>query len=60
MYHYNNEQFNEGIINNSKNNTREKKPKFDMESQNEFMDKSRPANIKKNNKKLDLEFNFKI
>jgi hypothetical protein len=60
MYHYNNEQFNEGIINNSKNKTREKKPKFDMESQNEFMDKSRPANIKKNNKKLDLEFNFKI
>ena len=60
MYHYNNEQFNEGIINNSKSIKREKKPKFDMESQNEFMDKTRPANIKKNNKKLDLEFNFKL
>ena len=38
--------------------SRNKKHRFDLDSQNEFMDKSRPANMKQNNKKLDIEFNF--
>ena len=29
-----------------------------MESQNEFMDKSKPPNLKNKNKKLDLEFSL--
>ena len=35
-----------------------KKRKFDLESENEFMDKIRPINMKQNNKKLDILFNF--
>lgn len=60
MYHYNNVQFSEGMSFNNKNISRDKGKKFDMESQNEFMDKRRPPNLKKNNKRLDLEFDFKI
>ena len=32
--------------------------KFDMESQNEFMDKSKPPNMQTKNKKLDLEYSW--
>ena len=58
LYHYNNNEFKEGnetTIAYPKN--RNKSRKFDMDSQNEFMDKSRPVNMRKNNKKLDLEYN---
>jgi len=57
LYHYNNIEFrddNDSQRSFPKNRNR----KFDLDSQNEFMDKSRPPNLKKNNKKLDLEFNF--
>ena len=60
MYHYDNVQFNEGISITSKNITRDNRRKFDMESQNGFMDKTRPPNLKKNNKKLDLEYEYKL
>ena len=57
LYHYNNIEFRD------ENDTQKSFPKnrnrkFDLDSQNEFMDKSRPPNLKRNNKKLDLEFNF--
>ena len=57
LYHYDNNQFKDesetiNTFHKSKNR------KFDLESQNEFMDKSRPINMKQNNKKLDIEFNF--
>ena len=56
LYHYNNNEFKDDTTQKSfpKNRNR----KFDLDSQNEFMDKSRPPNMKKNNRKLDLEFNF--
>ena len=57
LYHYNNNEFkddNDAQKSFPKNRNR----KFDLDSQNEFMDKSRPPNMKKNNRKLDLEFNF--
>ena len=57
IYHYNNNEFKEG--NESQSRSRKvNKPNIDMESQNEFMDKSRPVNLKKNNKKLDIEFSI--
>ena len=57
LYHYNNNLFkDENETQNSFHKTKNRK--FDLESQNEFMDKSRPANMKQNNKKLDIEFNF--
>ena len=55
LYHYNNTEFNEGNES-QKQISRNKKHRFDLDSQNEFMDKSRPINMKKNNKKLDLQF----
>ena len=55
LYHYNNAEFNEGNES-QKQISRNKKHRFDLDSQNEFMDKSRPINMKKNNKKLDLQF----
>ena len=57
LYHYNNNLFkDENETQSSFHKTKNRK--FDLESQNEFMDKSRPANMKQNNKKLDIEFNF--
>ena len=57
LYHYNNNLFkDENETQTSIHKTKNRK--FDLESQNEFMDKSRPANMKQNNKKLDIEFNF--
>ena len=55
IYHYNNKEFKEGNENQDQFKINQQR-KFDMESQNEFMDKSRPINMKKNNKKLDLQF----
>jgi len=57
LYHYDNNQFKDEseTINTFQ---KSKNRKFDLESQNEFMDKSRPINMKQNNKKLDIEFNF--
>ena len=54
MYHYNHKIFNDE--DEPHEFTKIIKRKFDQESQNEFMDKSRPVNMKENNKKLDLEF----
>ena len=57
LYHYNNNLFkDENETQSSFHKTKNRK--FDLESQNEFMDKNRPANMKQNNKKLDIEFNF--
>ena len=57
LYHYNNNLFkDENETQNSFHKTKNRK--FDLESQNEFMDKRPPANMKQNNKKLDIEFNF--
>jgi hypothetical protein len=57
IYHYNNNEFKEGYENQTKLENRQPR-KFDMESQNEFMDKSKPPNIQNKNKKLDLEFSW--
>ena len=56
LYHFDNNQFKDEseTINTFQ---KSKNRKFDLESQNEFMDKSRPINMKQNNKKLDIEFN---
>ena len=57
LYHYDNNQFkDESETKNSFHKSKNRK--FDLESQNEFMDKSQPINMKQNNKKLDIEFNF--
>jgi hypothetical protein len=57
LYHYNNNDFKDDN-NTQKSFPKNRNRKFDLDSQNEFMDKSRPPNMKKNNRKLDLEFNF--
>ena len=59
LYHYNNVEFKEEIESQkSFKKSRNRKMRFDMDSQNEFMDKTRPANMKNKNKQLDLDFNF--
>ena len=57
LYHYNNTDFKDDN-DTQKSFPKNRNRKFDLDSQNEFMDKSRPPNMKKNNRKLDLEFNF--
>ena len=57
LYHYNNTEFKDDN-DTQKSFPKNRNRKFDLDSQNEFMDKSRPPNMKKNNRKLDLEFNF--
>lgn len=56
MYHYNNTEFKEGNLdlNKSRNRTRNN---IDEGSRNEFMDKNKPANMRKFNKYLDKDFN---
>ena len=55
IYHYNNTEFKEG--NGNKGHFRINQGRnFDLESQNEFMDKSKPPNLKSKNKILDREF----
>lgn len=57
MYHYNKTEFREGSLEfTSRRRIREIDRNADSNSQNEFMDKSKPDNMKKFNKKLDLEF----
>jgi hypothetical protein len=53
MYHYNNTEFKEG---NKEPTRRNKRRNIDVSSRNEFLDKSKPANMKKFNQKLDLDF----
>ena len=53
MYHYNNTEFQEG---NKEPTRRNRKRNIDVSSRNEFLDKSKPANMKKFNQKLDLDF----
>jgi len=55
IYHYNNIEFKEGKDNQAQFRINQQR-KFDLESQNEFMDKSKPPNLKSKNKKLDFEF----
>ena len=57
LYHYNNNEFKDDN-DTQKSFPKNRNRKFDLDSQNEFMDKTRPPNMKKNNRKLDLEFNF--
>ena len=57
LYHYNNNDFKDDN-DTQKSFPKNRNRKFDLDSQNEFMDKTRPPNMKKNNRKLDLEFNF--
>jgi hypothetical protein len=57
IYHYNNTEFKEG--NGNKGHFRINQGRnFDLESQNEFMDKSKPPNMQTKNKKLDLEYSW--
>ena len=58
LFHYNNLEFKEDNDTTQKSYQKNKNRKFDLDSQNVFMDKSRPVNMKKNNKKLDLEFDL--
>ena len=53
MYHYNNTEFREG---NKEPTRRNRRRNIDVSSRNEFLDKSKPANMKKFNQKLDLDF----
>ena len=57
MYHYNNDEFKEGDlqIKSSRNN----RMNFDISSKNEFLDKSKPINMKKFNQKLDFDYSSK-
>ena len=59
MYHYNNKEFGEREfnINDSKRNNNSKIGRsIDENSKNEFMDKSKPVNMKRFNQKLDIDF----
>ena len=57
IYHYNNKEFKEGNENQDQFKINQQR-KFDMESQNEFIDKTKPPNLKTKNKQLDLEFSL--
>ena len=57
IYHYNCIEFREGIIDFSRRNRRH--DTSEVSSKNEFMDKSRPIDMKKYNKKLDIDFSSK-
>jgi len=67
LYHYDNEEFKEGTLNmkikteferESRNIKNLKKSKNSLEnsSKNDFLDKSKPINMKRFNQKLDLDF----
>ena len=57
MYHYNNNEFVEGRLQTGKKTRNKiKKVNIDVSSRNEFLDKSKPADMKKFNKNLDLNF----
>ena len=57
MYHYNNNEFPEGRLETGrKSRNKMKKVNIDMSSRNEFLDKSKPVDMKKFNKNLDLNF----
>lgn len=54
IYHYNNDEFKEGNLKmNRTKNSRNPRINFDLSSKNEFLDKSKPNNMKKFNQKLD-------
>ena len=57
LYHYNNIEFRDDN-DTQKSFPKNRNRKFDLDSQNEFMDKSKPPNLKNKNKKLDLEFSL--
>ena len=57
IYHYNCVEFKEGNIQFSRR--KKDNDNSEMSSKNEFMDKSKPIDMKKFNKKLDLEFSSK-
>ena len=58
MYHYNNKEFKEGDLNmnNLTRNRSRHGRAIDESSKSEFMDKSKPADMKRYNQKLDLDF----
>ena len=57
MYHYNNNEFTEGRLETGrKSRNKIKKANIDVSSRNEFLDKSKPADVRKHNKDLDLNF----
>ncbi len=56
MYHYDNNEFKEGNLDMSRSRNIFNKRNYDVSSRNEFLDKTKPANMKKFNKELDLEF----
>ena len=61
IYPSNKNEFKEGNEPRSRNNdnkSEKSERSSDMESQNEFMKKNKPANLKQNNKKLDIEFSI--
>ena len=63
MYHYDTDEFKEGILNLKIKRERERETRnyknhhnLENSSKNEFLDKSKPNNMKKFNQKLDLDF----
>ena len=56
MYHYDNNEFKEGNLDMSRSRNIFNKRNYDVSSRNEFLDKTKPANMKKFNKELDFEF----
>ena len=67
LYHYDNEEFKEGTLNmkikteferenRNLKNLKKNKNNLENSSKNEFLDKSKPINMKRFNQKLDLDF----
>ena len=56
MYHYNNTEFKEGNLDLDKTKIRSRN-NIEEGSRNEFLDKNKPANMRKFNKYLDKDFN---
>ena len=56
IYHYDKKEFKDGDREFSKNNIRRRERNVDISSRNEFLNKNKPIDMKKFNKKLDLEF----
>ena len=57
IYHYNNDEFKEGDLQIKR--SRNYRMNFDISSKNEFLDKSKPIDIKKFNQRLEFDYSSK-
>ena len=56
IYHYDKKEFKDGEGEYNNNNKKRRERNIDISSRNEFLNKNKPIDMKKFNKKLDLEF----